>query len=1487
MNFKRNFLIITCAILLSISAHSADSNGKIIIIPLNGFDNTTVSEAVGGNFKKTLGEQRLQVFTHAAFLWSTILDLDFDVTVEVDFSPLKCEPNSVTLGFAGPETVIKINDVWNSTAQGNQILKSKSSGSYNDIYATFNSSIDDGCFNGSPDGWYYGLDNIEPSGQEALLDVVLHEIGHGLGFVSLVNGETGELFSGFIDAYSKNLEDKSISKNWSTMTDGERLNSSSNNSLGWDGVNATNDVAEKGITNGIIGGSIKMYAPTRFNSGSSISHISTESSPSQLMEPFNTLEGAYPDLEIPMFKDIGYKIKSELTGNTIPVAKSYSVNVPFNGSKTLNFNTQSKDDDSADTVFFLNYLNKPANGTIDDMYDGLATYTPNEGFSGSDTVKWQVYDSKMTLSNEGTITFIVPDLNKNPTAIDDLYDVTSSKSSSLAVLLNDFDNDSDGFIDSSSLNIISQPTNGIVEISGNFIRYQSENDYKGKDSFTYTVSDNEEGVSNTATVFLNVYFNDVRATVNNDNFSFESNSINSLESITNNDSDTDSETSIISRFSIKSSPSNGTISFIDGIPHYTPNNNYIGGDTLTYKINGEGHEPLDSLDATISITVVKSNTAPVAIEDSATTNEDTTVKIEVLSNDTDSDGDALTYSNITISQASNGAVFVDGNSLKYSPNSNYNGSDQFSYTVNDGFLNSNSATVSITVNSVIDPAKTFDFNINILEDSTTVTESLLPHFSVGDSAFESFNIVEGALHGTVSIIGTDIKYTPDNDFEGNDIISYVATDVNGLISNTSIFTVMVLPINDDPIAVADSFSVSRSATNLNVIGNDFDAEDSVAALSVIIQSNPFNGVLSVSGANVSYLVNDDSLESSDSFSYLVKDNDGASSNIVTVEIGIFNSNPPTANLDVYSLSEDESFLSPVTENDTADTDRTFSSVRVSVPPLNGTTTISGINITYIPNSNFSGEDTFTYILSDDLGLESNTSKVTFNIAEVNDTPIAFEDSLTVTRATQTDLKVLLNDFDESIETVVIVIVSEPSQGTFFIEGGIIKYTSNEFSNSSSDSLTYKTVDSEGLESNVVNVDINITNTTPAPVGRNDSYTIKPNTTSILNILNNDTIGTTSNSINIISGVDNGTLYVYSDYVEYESLTDGNDSFSYTVTDELSQTSGVTTVDIIINSNHLLNLNDDFVNVNEDGMIVIDAMDNDNISKFLNISIISTPEKGSVIINKDNNFEYATLGNVFGKDSFDYQVEDTSGAISIATVFVNIISDESDFLTLPDTFTLSEDSNALLNVLFNDTIEILNFIIVINNFSSNGGIEITDNNSFKYTPNANFNGEDSFTYSILNLDSNTESNTSIVNLLVSGVNDNPIAEKDLFFTIGGAPLELTILNNDNDIDGDNLTINIVTSPKKGTLTNINKAIFYKAPFNFEGTDTFTYFLSDSNGGESDIVNVLINITKNNNNNNQTTEFEDKSSSGGVLGILFLISLFSLTLLYRNRDKYQRR
>ena len=146
-------------------------------------------------------------------------------------------------------------------------------------------------------------------------------------------------------------------------------------------------------------------------------------------------------------------------------------------------------------------------------------------------------------------------------------------------------------------------------------------------------------------------------------------------------------------FEITSSPSHGTLSGVAPNLVYTPDPNYFGPDSFSFKsVYGSAR----SAEATVSITVNPSGAPPIAQADAATTTRNTTVVVPVLANDSDPDGDPLTIT--TVTQGTNGTVTNNGTSVSYRPRSGFTGTDSFTYTVSDGDGGTATAIVTVTVN---------------------------------------------------------------------------------------------------------------------------------------------------------------------------------------------------------------------------------------------------------------------------------------------------------------------------------------------------------------------------------------------------------------------------------------------------------------------------------------------------------------------------------------------------------------------------------------------------------------------------------------------------------------------------------------------------------------------------------------------------------------------------------------------------------------------
>ena len=279
-----------------------------------GFNSTAARAPEGGNPGTTLGAQRLNVFNQAAGIWAAFLDSTQTIRVESNFDPLTpCSSSGGVLGAAGPNTAhrdfanVPFASTWYPAALANKISNSDLSAS-NDIGATFNSSVDTGCL-GAGTRFYYGFDNATPAGTVNLLVVVLHELGHGLGFLTFTDESTGAYFNSQPDVWARLMFDRDQNVTWFQMTQAQRATSAVNtNDLLWDGANVR--IASAFLTDirDPATGRVELYTPNPVEPGSSVSHWNTPATPPNLlMEPaINTGLPLTGDLTRQLLRDIGW-----------------------------------------------------------------------------------------------------------------------------------------------------------------------------------------------------------------------------------------------------------------------------------------------------------------------------------------------------------------------------------------------------------------------------------------------------------------------------------------------------------------------------------------------------------------------------------------------------------------------------------------------------------------------------------------------------------------------------------------------------------------------------------------------------------------------------------------------------------------------------------------------------------------------------------------------------------------------------------------------------------------------------------------------------------------------------------------------------------------------------------------------------------------------------------------------------------------------------
>ncbi len=283
-----------------------------------GFNDSTPKTPEGGNSGTTLGEQRRILFQAVASVWGAQIQSNVNIIVDASFSSFLCQPTSAVLGSAGPTSFSTgfpsqpIPNTFYPRSLIDAIRGVNNNPGESDITAQFNSQIDTGCFNGGT--FYYGINGDAPSGRVQLFSTVLHEIGHGLGFISIASLTDGSFPNGGIPAiFDRFIFDTQLNMPWTSITDPQRLSSMTNDpNLIWNGNDVTN-IANNFITSGFNSGKVRLYAPGTLEPGSSVSHFSDAAFPDLLMEPsLGNIDFNQVDLTPFLFKDLGYILLDDI-----------------------------------------------------------------------------------------------------------------------------------------------------------------------------------------------------------------------------------------------------------------------------------------------------------------------------------------------------------------------------------------------------------------------------------------------------------------------------------------------------------------------------------------------------------------------------------------------------------------------------------------------------------------------------------------------------------------------------------------------------------------------------------------------------------------------------------------------------------------------------------------------------------------------------------------------------------------------------------------------------------------------------------------------------------------------------------------------------------------------------------------------------------------------------------------------------------------------
>ncbi|MFW1590007.1 tandem-95 repeat protein [Vibrio parahaemolyticus] len=1125
--------------------------------------------------------------------------------------------------------------------------------------------------------------------------------------------------------------------------------------------------------------------------------------------------------------------------NDAPVAKDDIATTQEDTAVTIDVLPNDTDVDG-DKLSIQSASVPEAQGKVE-IVDGKLVFTPAENFNGDAEITYTVTDGALT--DQATVKVTVNAVNDTPVVESNIADQALAEDFTpytidLNTAFSDVDN-VDGeltFSVSGNSNIQVAIVNGIATITPTA-------DWNGSETLTFTATDpSGESISQTVN-FTVAPVADIVA----DSVTVVEDTPTIIKVLGNDTFEGDDK---VVSLDTNNGPANGTVSINpDGSVTYTPNDNYHGTDSFTYIVTSGSV----SESTTVSVDVTPVNDAPVAKDDIATTQEDTAVTIDVLPNDSDMDGDKLSIQSASVPEAQGKVEIVEGK-LVFTPAENFNGDAEITYTVTDGQL-TDEAKVTVTINPVNDaPIIKVDAVESITEDAVS-TDTVVATLTVRDTDTPEDQLtvsLENNSNGYFVLVGNEVKLTQVGvDAVNNDelnlkdltISASVSDGVNPTANDSD--SLIVNRVNDAPTvenAIADQELSEDFATYTIDLNDAFKDSDSALNFSVFGNSNVLvsieNGIATISPTA--------DWNGSETLTFTATDPGGESIS-QTVDFTV----APVADIvaDKATVVEDTPTIIKVLGNDTFEGDGKVVSLDANNGPVNGSVSVNPDgSVTYTPNDNYHGIDSFTYIVTS--GGVSESTTVNVDVTPENDAPVAKDDTEITDEDTPVTIDVLPNDTDADGDKLSVESASVPKeQGTVEVVNGKLVFTPAENFNGHAE-ITYTVTDGQLTDEAKVTVTVNPVNDAPTiKVDAVESITEDAVSTdtvvATLTVRDTDTpedqltvsLENNSNGYFVLVGNEVKLTQVGADAVNNDELNLKDLTISASVSDGVNPTASdsdslivnrVNDAPTVENAIADQELSEDFATYTID---LNDAFkDSDSALNFSvsgNSNVLVSIENGIATISPTADWN--------GSETLTFTATDPSGE-SVSQPVNFTVAPVADIVA--DKATVVEDTSTVIKVLGNDTFEGDGKVVSLdtNNGPANGTVSVNPDGSVTYTPNDNYQGTDSFTYIVT---SGGVSESTTVSVDVTPVNDAPVAKDDTAITDEDTPVTIDVLPNDNDIDGDKLSIESASVPKEqGTVEVVDGKLVFTPAENFNGDAEITYTVTD--GALTDQAKVTVTV-----------------------------------------------
>ncbi|HCG8201060.1 TPA: tandem-95 repeat protein, partial [Vibrio parahaemolyticus] len=955
-------------------------------------------------------------------------------------------------------------------------------------------------------------------------------------------------------------------------------------------------------------------------------------------------------------------------------------------------------------------------------------------------------------------------------------------------------------------------------------------------SFTFDIIDDEDLVVSGSANLDILPINDA-PNAENDVITTEEDTAVTIDVLVN-DSDVEGDALSIQSASVPSEQ--GSVDIVDGKLVFTPAENFNGEATITYIVtDGDLTD-----EAKVTVTVTPVNDSPVAVDDTTSIQEDTAVTIDVLTNDTDVDGDKLSIESASVPKEQGTVEVVDGK-LVFTPAENFNGDAEITYTVTDGEL-TDEAKVTVTVNPVNDASTIKVDAVESITENAVSTDTVVATLTVRDTDTPEDQLtvsLENNSNGYFVLVGNEVKLTQAGvDAVNNDelnlkdltISASVSDGVNPTASDSD--SLIVNRVNDAPTIKVDAVeSITEDAVSTDTVVATLTVRDTDTPedqLTVSLENNS-NGYFVLVGNEVKLTqagvdaVNNDELNLKDlTISASVSDGVNPTANDSDSLIVNRVNDAPTVENAIADQELAEDFASYTIDLNDAfkDSDSALnfsvsgnSNVLVSIE--NGIATIS-------PTADWNGSETLTFTATDPSG-ESISQTVNFTVAPVAD---IVADKATVVEDTPTIIKVLGNDTFEGDGKVVSLDANNgPANGTVSINpDGSVTYTPND-NYVGKDTFTY--IVTSGGVSESTTVEVNVTPVNDAPVAKDDIATTQEDTAVTIDVLPNDTdVDGDKLSIESVSvPKEQGTVEVVDGKLVFTPAENfnGDAEITYTVTDgELTDEAKVTVT---------VNPVNDMPTIKVDAVesITEDAVSTDTVVATLTVRDTDTPEDQlTVSLENNSNGYFVLVGNevkltqagVDAVNNDELNLKDLTISASVSdgvnptangsdSLIVNRVNDAPTIDNVILDQVLAEDFASYtidLNDAFKDSDSALNFSV----FGNSNVLVSIENGIATISPTADWNGSETLTFTAT--DPSGESASQTVDFTVTPVVD---IKADSTNVVEDTPTIINVLGNDTFEGADKVvSLDAENSPKNGTvIVNSDGTVTYTPDDNYVGED----------------------------------------------------------------------